>query len=296
MNGPVIIALPGNEKIAAQLAIKLNGNLGELDTRQFPDEETYLRVATEVSGRTVIGVSTLDRPDSKFLRLIFALSTARDLGAKSVGLVAPYLAYMRQDKRFHDGEAITSRKFASLLSRECDWLVTVDPHLHRYASLDEIYSIPSGVAQSAPLLADWISKSVERPILIGPDMESEQWVRAVAASAQSPYVVLEKTRFGDRKVGIEMPDMTQWRDRTPVLIDDIVSSAQTMIETCQHLIGNGLPKPVCLAVHALLSNDAYQSLREITSSIVTTNTVVHETNRIDVSAVISAEVSRLIAL
>jgi ribose-phosphate pyrophosphokinase len=296
MNGPVIIALPGNEKIAAQLAIKLNGSLGELDTRQFPDQETYLRVATEVSGRTVIVVSTLDRPDVKFLRLMFALSTARDLGAKSVGLVAPYLAYMRQDKRFHDGEAITSRKFAGLLSRECDWLVTVDPHLHRYASLDEIYSIPSGVAQSAPLIADWISKSVERPILIGPDMESEQWVRAVAASAQSPYVVLEKTRFGDRKVGIEMPDMTQWRDRTPVLIDDIVSSAQTMIETCQHLIGNGLPKPICLAVHALLSNDAYKSLREITSSIVTTNTVDHETNRIDVSAVISAEVSRLIAL
>jgi ribose-phosphate pyrophosphokinase len=296
MNGPVIIALPGNEKIAAQLAIKLNGSLGELDTRQFPDQETYLRVATEVSGRTVIVVSTLDRPDVKFLRLMFALSTARDLGAKSVGLVAPYLAYMRQDKRFHDGEAITSRKFAGLLSRECDWLVTVDPHLHRYASLDEIYSIPSGVAQSAPLIADWISKSVERPILIGPDMESEQWVRAVAASAQSPYLVLEKTRFGDRKVGIEMPDMTQWRDRTPVLIDDIVSSAQTMIETCQHLIGNGLPKPICLAVHALLSNDAYKSLREITSSIVTTNTVDHETNRIDVSAVISAEVSRLIAL
>nr|WP_298687604.1 ribose-phosphate pyrophosphokinase [uncultured Dongia sp.] len=296
MNGPVIIALPGNEKIAAQLAIELGGTPGELETRQFPDEETYLRVATDVSGRTVIAVCTLDRPDAKFLRLMFTLATARDLGARSVGLVAPYLSYMRQDKRFHDGETITSRNFAGLLSRECDWLVTVDPHLHRYASLDEIYSVPSGVAQSAPLLADWIGKSVERPIIIGPDMESEQWVRAVAANAQIPYVVLEKTRFGDRKISIEMPDMTQWNDRTPVLIDDIISSAQTMIETCQHLIGRGLPKPVCLAVHALLSNDAYQSLREITSTIVTTNTVVHETNRIDVSAVISAEVSKLIDL
>lgn len=294
MNKPILFALPGNEAIAAQLANELGGTLGQLETRQFPDDETYLRVDADVAGRSVIVVCTLDRPDAKFLPLTFTLATLRDLGASSVGLVAPYLAYMRQDKRFRDGEAITSRQFSSLLSRECDWLVTVDPHLHRYASLGEIYTVPSSVVQSAPSLAEWIGKNVQRPIIIGPDMESEQWVRAVATNAGSPYVVLEKTRFGDRKVEIATPDMSKWIDHIPVLIDDIVSSGQTMIETCQHLISGGLPKPVCLAVHALLSDEAYQSLKVVTSTVVTTNTVAHETNRIDMSSAIAEEVANLI--
>jgi ribose-phosphate pyrophosphokinase len=84
------------------------------------------------------------------LPLLFAADTARDLGARRIGLVAPYLAYMRQDIRFHAGEAVTSRTFAAILSRHLDWLVTVDPHLHRYHELSEIYRIPTQVVHAAP--------------------------------------------------------------------------------------------------------------------------------------------------
>lgn len=60
-----------------------------------------------------------------------------------MGLVAPYLAYMRQDQQFRPGEVVTSRMFAALVSRHVDWLVTVDPHLHRVHALDEIYAVPT---------------------------------------------------------------------------------------------------------------------------------------------------------
>ena len=137
-------------------------------------------------------VCTLDRPDDKFLPLVFAAAAARDLGAHGSALSAPYLAYMRQDRRFQPGEAVTSTYFAKLLSSQIDWLVTVDPHLHRRGSLAEIYSIPTQVMHAAPLISDWIRSEVKMPLLIGPDSESEQWVAAVARDAGAPHVVLQK--------------------------------------------------------------------------------------------------------
>src|SRR6185503_12811188 len=118
---------------------------------------------------------TLADPDAKFLPLIFAAATARELGAARVGLVAPYLAYMRQDRRFNPGEAVTSRYVAKLISGAFDWLVTVDPHLHRYGALGEIYTIPTRAIHAAPLMSDWIRRNVPDPLIVGPDSESEQW-------------------------------------------------------------------------------------------------------------------------
>ena len=87
-------------------------------------------------------------PNEEVLPLLFAAATARELGVPSVGLVSPYLAYMRQDRRFKPGEAVTSREVAKLLSDAVDWLVTVDRHLHRYGSL-EIYRIPPRLSEKA---------------------------------------------------------------------------------------------------------------------------------------------------
>ena len=140
---PLLFALPGNERLASILAPAIGAEIGKAEIRHFPDGETYWRYDTPVAGREVALLCTLDRPDDKALPLLFAAAAARDLRAKRVGLIAPYLAYMRQDHRFQPGEAITSGTFAGIVSGEIDWLVTVDPHLHRRSSLDEIYSVPA---------------------------------------------------------------------------------------------------------------------------------------------------------
>lgn len=107
----------------------------------------------EVQGCHIALVAQLPDPDRSIPSLLFLAHALRDLGAARVGLVAPYLPYMRQHARFKPGEAITSVAFAKIISAAFDWLVTVDPHLHRRASLDEIYTIPSEVVPSAPAIA-----------------------------------------------------------------------------------------------------------------------------------------------
>jgi phosphoribosylpyrophosphate synthetase len=88
-------------------------------------------IVFHLTSRTVVLACSLARPDEKTLPLLFAADAARDLGAAKVLLAAPCLAYLRQDRRFHAGEAVTSRSYAALLSRAFDALVTADPHLHR---------------------------------------------------------------------------------------------------------------------------------------------------------------------
>jgi ribose-phosphate pyrophosphokinase len=289
---PLVVAYPGNEKLAESLRRLTGGDALGLSMRTFPDTETYLRVEGDVHGRTIVVGCTLHEPDSRFLPLAFLADTLRELGAASIGLAAPYLAYMRQDRRFQAGEALTSESFARRLSAQFDWLVTVDPHLHRRRSLSEIYSIPTAVGQTAPLLTRWIREEVASPVVIGPDEESEQWVRAVAGDVPCPYVVLTKARLGDREVKVSGGgEISRHAGRTPVLVDDIISSAQTMIEAIRQCSSAGLEAPVCLGVHAVFGAGAYASLHSAGAArIVTTNTVPHESNAIDIAEVLAAPV------
>jgi ribose-phosphate pyrophosphokinase len=279
----LIVALPGNEALAARLAEGLGGDVADAEFRPFPDGESYVRLATPVKDRSVVLVCTLDRPDEKFLRLAFAAAAARELGASRIGLVTPYLGYLRQDTRFKPGEAVTSALFARMLSSSVDWLVTIDPHLHRLSALDQVYAMPTRTLHAAPLIARWIAENVARPLLIGPDAESEQWVAAIAAECRAPHIVLQKVRRGDRDVEIFLPDLGPWRSHAPVLIDDIISSARTMIETLVQLTNAAANPAICVGVHGVFAPGAYEGLKALSARIVTTNTIPHQTNEIDVT-------------
>lgn len=291
----VVASLPENLALADRIAALLDIEQVGLEMRRFPDEETYLRYDSPVAGKRVAIVCSLDRPDRKFLPIAFAAGAARERGAAGVGLVAPYLAYMRQDASFHPGEAVTSKHFGRLLSSAIDWLVTVDPHLHRRKSLAEIFQIPAKAVHAAPLISQWINSEVAAPLLLGPDSESEQWVRAVASASDAPFAVMDKVRRGDRDVEVSLPDLTAWRDRTPVLIDDIASTATTMIEGVKRLRTAGMPDPICVAVHGIFAGDAYDALRRAGAQrIVTVNTIPHESNAIDATGLL-AEAIREVA-
>ncbi|MFC2952464.1 ribose-phosphate pyrophosphokinase [Marinicaulis aureus] len=292
---PLLVPLFSSERIADPLAETLRGEVGTIHIRRFPDGESYVRYETSVEARDVVLICALDRPDDKFLPLIFAAAAARENGAKTVGLVAPYLAYMRQDQRFQAGEGVTAKHFAAALSPWIDWIVTIDPHLHRITSLSDVYSVPAFVAHAAPVVSAWIKEHVKNPVLVGPDSESEQWVSETAKTADAPFLVLEKTRRGDRDVEVSVPNVEQWRSHTPVLVDDIISTARTMIETVGHLRAAGMAPPICIGVHAVFAGNAFDDLIAAgAGQIVTTNTIAHESNAPDVSPLLAESVRFLL--
>ena len=293
---PVIIGFPESTSLSQSLKRELQAQTGELEFRHFPDGESYLRLVSDVADAPVIIVGSLDRPDAKILPLIFAAQTAKIMNARSVGLVAPYLPYLRQDKSFHKGEAVTSISFAGLISEHFDWLVSVSPHLHRYHALSDVYSIPTTSVQATSLISEWISQRVTNPLIIGPDQESEQWVSAISQSSGAPYLVLEKHRIGDEEVNIRVPDVEKWKHHTPVLVDDIVSTARTMIETIERMVEAGLKKPICIGIHAVFAGTAYEDLLNAgAASVITSDTIAHESNEIDICGILVPAIERALS-
>lgn len=291
---PIVLSMPGNEGQADELARAIGAERGSATVRRFPDGESYVRLESPVQSRSVLVVCTLDRPDAKLVPLLLLAAAAHDSGALDVGLVAPYLPYMRQDRRFHPGETISATHVANWISSAFDWLVTVDPHLHRIESLSQVYSIPAKVVHSAADVAAWLKGNVRQPLLVGPDSESEQWVADIARRVGVPFVVLQKNRRGDREVEVSVPDLGRWAGHTPVLVDDIVSTARTMVATLEHLKDAGAPAPVCVVVHAIFAGDALHELRRAgAADVVSCDTVLHASNRISLTKAIAEEIRRL---
>lgn len=116
---PLLFCLDANLALQTGLAARARLQPAACRRRQFPDEESYVRVLSDVQGRDVVVLCSLHRPDTLFIPLCLLMETLRELGARSVGLVAPYLAYMRQDQRFHPG-----RPSARACSPIC-WLRTL---------------------------------------------------------------------------------------------------------------------------------------------------------------------------
>jgi ribose-phosphate pyrophosphokinase len=181
-----------------------------------------------------------------------------------------------------------------VLSAALDFLVTVDPHLHRWHSLADIYTIPTQVVPSAPAIAAWVGQQVSRPLIVGPDEESGQWVASVAALAGAPWTVMAKTRRGDRDVSVELRDKGPWPGCTPVLLDDIVSTGHTLAAAAQALRRAGWPAPVCIAVHALFAPGGFALLRDAgLSRVVTCDTVPHPSNGIQLAPALAGAIRAL---
>lgn len=291
---PLVLAFPGNEALAQALARGLHGATGGLDLHHFPDGETRVRIDADCAGRDVVLACTLDHPNQKLVDLYLVARTLRALGARHLLLVAPYLPYMRQDRSFHPGEGVSAKHIAAWLSGFLDGLVTAEPHLHRIHNLGEVYGIPTRVVHATAPIADWIRAHAERPLLIGPDAESRQWVEAVAERIPCPFLVLDKRRRGDREVELRLPDCSVDPSLTPVLLDDIVSSGATMLDTVALLRRRGFAAPLCVAVHALCPAELGERLRQAGArDVVSCNAVPHPSNRIDLHATLVPAVAEL---
>jgi ribose-phosphate pyrophosphokinase len=260
---------------------------------RFPDGELRLKLPAKLPEQVVI-LRSLKHPNEKLLELLLCARTARTLGARQVILVAPYLAYMRQDMAFSPGEVVSQRVVGAFLAELFDAVITVDPHLHRVQTLSEAIPLPQAIALSAaPALSDLIAQHHHQPILIGPDTESAQWVAQAAARHGFEHAVCHKTRHGDRDVRITLPAMV-FTDRAVVLIDDVASSAQTLIGATRLLQQAGAASVDVAITHALFAGDALEQLQAAgVRHIWSTDCVAHSTNAVSMAQPIAQALRQL---
>jgi len=147
-------------------------------------------------------------------------------------------------------------------------------------------------------MAYFLENHFERPFLLGPDAESLQWVEAIAVHHQMDFAVANKERKGDKDVKISLPD-ANFQGRNVVIVDDVASSGQTLIQAAQQLAElneNMQPASVSVLVtHALFMNGAMRLLYDMgVSNIWSSNSINHESNAVSLATLLSKNLRQFI--
>ncbi len=294
MSSATLQALPAARADAESLAHALGVPINEIAIHWFPDGE--MRVTVGPSSPTVIIYAPLDRPNDKLLVILFAAEALRRGGTKRLVLVAPYLCYMRQDAAFHTGEAISQRAIGSLLAANVDRIITVDAHLHRSVTLEDVFpGIETENLSAMPAIAAALSARDfdSQTVIVGPDAEARPWVADLAARLGADYAIAEKTRRGDRAVDITFAEQAVFAGRPALLVDDVVSSGGTLIACARMLIAAGATSVDAIITHALFAPGLSAEFSKAgIRSVRSTNSVPHPTNAIVLNDVLRHALQR----
>jgi len=291
MRASLLLHFEDEAESAARIAAAAGIPHACIARHRFPDGEFKLRLPATLPAHVVL-LRTLAQPNEKLVELLLAAQTARTLGATQLTLVAPYLAYMRQDIAFSPGEAVSQRIVGRFLAGLFDAVITVDPHLHRVTTLGEAVPVPRTVVLSgAPLLADLIARQRPGALLVGPDEEAAQWVAQAAARHGFEHAVCRKVRHGDRHVEIALPALDV-RGRAIVLLDDVASSGHTLAQAARGLLAAGAASVDVAVTHALFAGDAgtllwNAGIRQVWS----TDCIAHPSNAVSMASAMAATIT-----
>lgn len=294
---PIVVAGSSHPGMAHSIARALGVKARFPMVERFPDGEIHI-VAPAVEG-TVVYVQTMHPyPNEMLTEMEFAVDLLKEQGAERVIAVVPYLAYTRQDTRHVDGEAVAVRTMLRLLEAAgVNDILSVDIHLHRLGleDLSAMTSIKLHEVSAVDALAKEAGRFLNKPVVVGPDSESERWAKRAADLLGSNYDVLEKRRISPKEIEIR-PKTMDVKGRDVLIIDDIVSTGDTIKKVIESLRAGGANKIAAAFTHGVLSGeDAAAGLyRAGADYLVSANTINNEFSRVDVGPIIAGKLKDLI--
>ncbi len=294
MTTPLVVSLPNYIEPAQRLANSLGYDYQVIGVHRFPDGECRISVPPHPPAHIII-CQSLDHPNEKLVELLLAIKALRPAGVRRVSLVAPYLCYMRQDKAFSPGEAVSQVIIGGFLAELVDDLITVDAHLHRIDMLQHVVPLKNAINLSAaPVLGEFLLQQDLHPLLLGPDSESQQWVQQVADLGDFDWALAEKQRNSDVNVRITLPDLS-FHNRVVVLVDDVISSGNTVAQAARELGQAGAGKICCLVTHALFADGALELLHQAgIRDIWSSDIIAHQSNVIPLADMLAEQMQTLL--
>lgn len=278
---------PQGEALARELGLPFS----LVDIHRFPDGESKVTLPGDLAEEIIL-CRSLDHPNDKLIELLLVAKTAREQGVKKITLVAPYLCYMRQDIAFHPGEAISQKIVGGFIAELFERVITVDPHLHRIDRLDQAIPGREAIALgTATLMGEFLATNTSNPLLVGPDGESEQWVKAIAEPKNLDYAVATKERLGDREVVTKLPEHN-YHQHEVILVDDMISTGRTLINVARQLKKQGAETIHCLVTHALFSDDVTEALHQAgIRNIWSSDSIRHNSNAVPLAKLLASAIT-----
>lgn len=283
--------------LAWNVAQQLKAKYLNTAVKHFPDGETYVRFLGEVAKEEVIVVQSLAlKPNDYLIELFLMLDALKDLKAKRVITVLPYFAYARQDERFKPGEAISLKTMSRLIEAAgSDYIFTIDSHRHRVVDQDDLTTVPLHDLTAMAELAKHMNNkhTLQNPAVIGPDAEAGAWAKTAAEALSVDYDALEKKRHDAETVEIK-PRKLDLKGRDVLIVDDIISTGNTIIKAIEVLKKNGANNIYVACTHPLLVLNALVRIYEAGAlDVVGTDTVPSAISHVSVAPVIVDAIKKL---
>jgi ribose-phosphate pyrophosphokinase len=286
----IVVPGPSSPKLGRGVADILGAKVVPVEYKNFPDGESYVRITGGVKGEDVVLIqTTYPQPDKRLVELLLIIDALRDLEADSIRVVAPYMAYARQDTRFREGEALSIRTlFRIIEGAGCDEFYTID--LHKEFSL-EAFSVKARNIYASEAIASYLrGMGLSEPYILSPDKGAINIAKRVAELLGAEYGHFEKTR--DRITGAisVKGEKMEVKGRTVVITDDLISTGGTIANAAGLVKEAGGERVIAVCTHPLLVGGAYEKMKASgVDEVLGTDTIEGDVSKISVAPLIARE-------
>jgi ribose-phosphate pyrophosphokinase len=273
-----VIGGTASKTVAEDLAKILKKPLANTISKRFPDDELYIRIMDDIKDEHVVIVQTT-YPDPNLIELFLLQNAAEEAGVKKITVVIPYYGYARQDTKFQEGEPISAKAIAGLISLNADNVITVDPHKEHIL---DFFTTSAHSTTAIPEIAKYL-KEKNIDMILAPDKGALNRAKKASEIIKCDFDYMEKTRIDGETVEIK-PKNLDAQNKNVAIIDDIISTGGTMAKSIKELKNQKAKKVYVTCTHGLFAGDA---IKKLVSSgcdeIISTDTIMSNFSKVKIA-------------
>ncbi|AZT89701.1 ribose-phosphate diphosphokinase [Caldicellulosiruptor changbaiensis] len=256
-----IFAGNSNRELAEEIAKKLNKKLGDAEIGRFSDGEISVKINETVRGADVFVVQSTCHPvNENLMELLIMIDAFKRASAGRITAVIPYYGYARQDRKARARDPITAKLVANLItSAGADRVLTMDLHAPQ---IQGFFDIPLDHLIGVPILAKYFLENVnlENAVVVSPDLGSVTRARNFATKLDLPLAIVDKRR-PKANVAEIMNIIGDVKDKTAIMVDDMIDTAGTIVAAAQALMDYGAKEIYACCTHPVLSGPAVERIQ-----------------------------------
>ncbi len=268
-----LISGTANIELAQEISSYLRQPLTKTEISRFSDGEIYVQIDESVRGDDVFLIQSLSYPvNDNIMELLVTLDALKRSSAKSVNVVIPYYAYARQDRKIAPRVPISAKLIADLITvAGANRIMSMDLHA---GQIQGFFNIPVDHLYASPILLDYIKNiHFDNIVIVSPDAGGVERARYYAKKLGCSIAIIDKRR-PKPNVSEIMHIIGDIKDKTAVIVDDIVDTAGTLTNAAKALHREGAKNIYACCTHPVLSGNAIEKINNSPiTELITTNTI-----------------------
>ncbi len=256
-----LLLLSGNAHplLAEAVAKELGVELVDATVDQFPDSETRVQIANNVRAQDVFVLQPTGAPaNQNIMELLIIIDALKRASAGRITAVMPYFGYARQDRKDASRVPISAKLVTNVLAAAgTDRLLAMDLHS---AQLQGFSDLPFDHLYASNTLVEAIKKALKKPLVIAPDVGASKMARHYASKLDADWGIVDKDRIDSHITRVAAIIGPSVQGREVLLVDDMVSTAGSLLKAAEALKQQGAKKIVAAAAHGILNGDAVERI------------------------------------